>query len=79
MYSGKKGKRVSARNANRLGSAKRKVPTAINLETPSSNFVSSSAKKLKLAEKYRDVESDPFVSYRILNFLPVFTAIANVV
>lgn len=79
MYSGKKGKRGSASNANRRRSAKRKVPTAVDLETPSSSFVSASAKKLKLVENFRDVVSDPSVSYRIVNFLPVFTAIANVV
>lgn len=77
VYQTKKG--VKSTPGKRPKASKRRPLNRHEVEKPDDDFVSASAKKLKLSEDLYDVEVDSSFGYRILDFITVFSAIANVV
>ena len=77
LYAGRKGNKNLSTAHKRSNIKNRRPPNRHSVEADS-EFVSTSAKKLKVDDKY-DRDVDDLFGYRFVNFLPVFTAISQVV
>jgi len=77
LYAGRKGNKNLSTAHKRSNIKNRRPPNRHSFEADS-EFVSTSAKKLKVDDKY-DRDVDDLFGYRFVNFLTVFTAISQVV
>lgn len=76
-YNSKKGTKTSSGKRPKI--SRRRPLNRYELEKSDNLNVSTSAKKLKQSEDLYDLEVDPSFTYRIIDFIAVFTAISNVV
>lgn len=75
----RKGTKQSSGHEKRSKSTSKRPLNRFELETPEDTNVSTSAKKLKESAEEYNIEVDDTVSYRLKNFITVFSAISNVV
>lgn len=78
MYDGHKGNRGKYLTRKRSKIGNRRPPNRHSFEDDS-EYVSASAKKLKMKDGKCDREVDESFGYRFINFLTVFSAISQVV
>ena len=74
----RKGSKTDSGFSKKPSASRRRPSKRHEMETPEDLNVSASAKKLKERNFY-DIEVDPSFGYRLINFIPVFAAISNVV
>ncbi|KYN13319.1 hypothetical protein ALC57_14500 [Trachymyrmex cornetzi] len=77
VYVGKKGTKVSVDRASRSKITNRKPPNRHSFEGNSED-VSRLAKKLKTSTSENDIQIDSTLGYRIINFIPVFMMLAEI-
>lgn len=75
----RKGTTMSSGHEKRRKSSSRRPLNRFEMETPDDANVSTSARKLKDSGDDYDIEVDNTISYCMLNFITVFTAISNAV
>lgn len=78
MYSGHKGSKTSSSSHKRSKISNRRPPNRHSFEGDSEH-VSTSAKKLKMADLDRDRDVDNNFGYSFINFFTVFTALSQLV
>lgn len=79
IYHNQKGSKGNRGHSRRLNISKRWPLNRFEMESPQSESVSISAKKLKLSKDCYNVEVDAAFGYRLLNFIAVFSAILEVI
>lgn len=77
LYKGRKGRRHSISISNRSKISNRKPPSRHSFENES-ELTSTLAKKMKIPASDNDIEVDATFGYRFVNFIPVFTTLAQI-